>query len=76
MEYTILAIFTMVFLFALLIGSILFYFIPTLIAWYCRSRNAVWIFLMNLLLGATMVGWAAAFLWAIYDAGAFDGYKK
>jgi hypothetical protein len=43
------------------------YFIPTVIA---SSRGAVsknMIFVLNLLLGVTVIGWIAAFIWAAVD---------
>lgn len=76
MEYAIITVFSMLFLLGIIIGSFLLYLIPTLIAWYNKSPNAIWIFLINLFLGLTTVGWIVAFLWAIYDAGAFDQFKR
>ena len=75
MEYLILTIFAMLILFVVIVGSIFVYFVPTFVAWYIKSPNTLWIFLINLFLGFTTVGWFAAFLWALYDAGAFDTFK-
>lgn len=45
----------------LLLGG---YFLPTIIAAARRHRNAAPIFLVDLLLGWTGVGWLVAFIWA------------
>jgi hypothetical protein len=41
------------------------HFIPTVIAIARRKRNAVWIFLVNLFLGWTVVGWVWALVWSL-----------
>jgi hypothetical protein len=41
------------------------HFIPTIIAIARRKRNAVWIFLLNLFLGWTVIGWVAALVWSL-----------
>lgn len=41
------------------------HFIPTIIAIARRKRNAVWIFLVNLFLGWTVVGWIWALVWSL-----------
>jgi hypothetical protein len=40
------------------------YFLPTIVARRRRHNNARAIFLMNLLLDLTFVGWAGALIWA------------
>jgi len=46
------------------IGALLFYFIPTIIAVF-RSHNSTFsIFLLDLLLGWTMIGWIIALVWS------------
>jgi hypothetical protein len=46
------------------------YFLPTIIGWH--KRNAGAIFVLNLLLGWTLVGWAVALVWALTsDAPAY-----
>ena len=53
-------------LFALLLlpfGAI--HFLPTIIAALRHSRHVVGIFLLNLFLGWTVVGWVVALIWAI-----------
>ena len=42
------------------------YFLPTIVGW--SKRNAGAIFVLNLLLGWTFVGWVVALVWALtYD---------
>jgi hypothetical protein len=41
-----------------------FYFAPTVVAHYRRHDNAVAVFVLNLFLGWTFVGWVAALVWA------------
>lgn len=48
-------------LLALLIGC---YFIPAVIAFTRGHHNRVAIFILNLLLGWTVLGWVAAIVWA------------
>jgi hypothetical protein len=53
-------------LFALLLlpfGAI--HFLPTIIAALRHSRHVVGIFLLNLFLGWTVIGWVIALIWAI-----------
>jgi len=45
-----------------LIGSMLLYFLPTLIGRH--KANAVGIFFVNLLFGWTVIGWIIALIWA------------
>lgn len=55
-------------LFALLLipfGAI--HFLPTIIAALRRGRSVVGIFLLNLLLGWTVIGWVIALIWALRD---------
>lgn len=42
------------------------YFLPTMVGW--SKRNAGAIFVLNLLLGWTFIGWVVALVWALtYD---------
>jgi hypothetical protein len=53
-------------LFALLLipfGAI--HFLPTIIAALRHGRSVVGIFLLNLFLGWTVIGWVVALIWAI-----------
>lgn len=48
-----------------LIGLILFgYFLPSFVALVRHNRQALAIFMLNLLLGWTVLGWIGAFVWA------------
>ncbi len=51
--------------FVAFIFTILFYFLPTIIAVAGHRRNAFPIFLLNLLLGWTFVGWVIALVWSV-----------
>ena len=44
--------------------GLLFYFIPSLIAWNREHRNLAAIVLLNLLLGWTFLGWVIALIWS------------
>jgi len=46
----------------LIILSICFYFIPSFVGW--NKRNGGAIFVLNLLLGWTVIGWIIALIWA------------
>ena len=58
------------FFFSGLIGIIAFiislavYFLPTIVAILRKKRNALAIFLLNLFLGWTFIGWVVALVWA------------
>ena len=49
------------------IAAILFipYFLPTIIAFIRRSNSATGVFLLNLFLGWTFIGWIISLVWAI-----------
>lgn len=47
------------------IVGLIIYFIPTYIAVRNNHPNKVWIIIINVLLGATVVGWIVALLWAV-----------
>ena len=42
----------------------LFYFFPSIIAFARSKRDATSIFLLNLFLGWTLIGWVVALIWA------------
>jgi len=46
----------------LILFAIAFYFIPTIAGF--KTKNASGIFLLNLLLGWTILGWIGALIWA------------
>jgi len=45
-----------------LIVLIIIYFVSTVIGW--KKRNVMAIFLLNLLLGWTIIGWIIALIWS------------
>lgn len=51
----------------LVIGVVILvgYFIPTVIAFARKHHNAVAIFVLNLILGWTFLGWVAALVWSV-----------
>ena len=50
----------------LLIASIfIFYFLPALIAFLRQHKNKLAIFLLNLLLGWTILGWVGSLIWSV-----------
>lgn len=49
---------------AILALLVLFHFLPTLIALLRGHHNGFAIFLTNLLLGWTVIGWIIAFIWS------------
>ena len=42
------------------------YFFPWLVSWCRRHNNSLAIFVMNLFLGWTLVGWIAALIWGVF----------
>jgi hypothetical protein len=44
--------------------SFVFYFLPAIIAFARHKRDALSIFLLNLFLGWTLIGWIVALVWA------------
>jgi len=49
----------------LLILGIALYFVPTVVAFTRKHQNAVAIFVTNLLLGWTFIGWVASLVWSL-----------
>lgn len=49
----------------LIIAVFCFYFLPSLIAFSRRHKNRLAIFLLNLLLGLSGLGWAVALVWSV-----------
>jgi hypothetical protein len=49
------------------IVALLLYFLPALIAMNRRHQNAMAIFLLNLLLGWTALGWIVALIWSFTE---------
>ena len=46
---------------------IFLYFLPSVIAYKRTHRNFLAIFVLNLFLGTTFVGWVGAFIWAVIN---------
>ena len=57
-NFTILELLLVVLIFA-------FYFLPTLIAFLRQHKNSLAIFLLNLLLGWTVLGWVVSLVWSV-----------
>ncbi len=57
-----------------LVAGLAFYFLPTLIAHSRRSQSTSGIFVVNLLLGWTFIGWVAALVWAATSERRYYGY--
>lgn len=57
-NFTILELFLVVLIFA-------FYFLPTLIAFLRQHKNKLAVFLLNLLLGWTVLGWVVSLVWSV-----------
>lgn len=47
--------------------ALFIYFIPTIVAFARNHANALAIFILNLFLGFTLVGWVIALIWAVYN---------
>ena len=52
------------------------YFVPTFVAYSRQHKNALAIFILNLFLGYTFVGWVVALIWAVYNSENKTGKKK
>lgn len=57
-NFTILQLLVLVLIFA-------FYFLPSLIAFLRNHKNKLAIFLLNLLLGWTVLGWVVSLVWSV-----------
>ena len=42
-----------------------FYFLPTLVSFLRQRKNRLAIFLLNLLLGWTILGWVVSLVWSV-----------
>ena len=49
----------------LALGGLVFYFLPSLIGALRHKRNALALFVFNLLLGWTFIGWVIAIVWSL-----------
>lgn len=50
-----------------LAALLILYFLPFIIAWIRGHRNAMSIFMVNLFLGLSVIGWIWAIIWAGSD---------
>jgi hypothetical protein len=55
--------------FALLFAAIVPYFIPSIIAFLRKHENALPLFLVNIFLGWTLIGWIICLVWALTGSG-------
>ena len=51
----------------LLIAGFLVYFLPSLIAFSREHRNGLGVLLVNLFFGWTLIGWAGALIWSVWE---------
>ena len=49
----------------ILIVSVTINFIPTIVAFARQHHRRIWIFVLNLFLGWTGIGWVIALIWAL-----------
>lgn len=56
---------SVVMIFLLVILGAASYFLPSLLAWARQAVSLRWIFLVNLLLAWTVIGWIVVLLWAL-----------
>ena len=47
--------------------GVVIYFVPAMVAWYRRVPRRVGIFILNLFLGWTFLGWVGALIWAVVE---------
>ncbi len=57
-NFTVLGLLAVILIFTL-------YFLPTLIAFIRQHKNKLAIFLLNLLLGWTVLGWVVSLVWSV-----------
>lgn len=53
--------------FIVILMILFIYFIPTFVAYSRKHKNALAIFILNLFLGYTFIGWVVALIWAVYN---------
>lgn len=44
---------------------LLLYFVPSIVAGFRKNKNTLAVFLLDLLLGWTVIGWIVALVWAV-----------
>lgn len=52
---------------ALVVVGVIFYFIPSVVAWKRKHRQLIPIILLNVFLGWSFLGWVGALVWAFLD---------
>ena len=50
--------------FIIFIAVLFVYFIPSIVSAYSKKKNGTAIFVLNLFLGWTFIGWIVALVWA------------
>lgn len=63
-------------LFLCLGGSVVFYLLPAIIAFWNDECNKWWILLLNLLGGWTIIFWILAFAWSILEIDGSNLIKR
>ncbi len=53
----------------ILVVTLPIYFMPTIIAYYSNHKRILPIFLLNLFLGWTIIGWVGALVWSVIKGG-------
>jgi hypothetical protein len=56
----------------IIIGIPMLYFLPAIVAGFRDHRNTGAVFVLNLLLGWTFIGWVIALVWAMTNGGKND----
>ena len=49
----------------LIIGAVIVYFVPTIVAFGKKHTNKLAIFILNFFLGWSLIGWVIALIWAV-----------
>jgi hypothetical protein len=49
------------------IAAFAIHFLPAIVAGNRHAKNFVWILLINIFLGWTLIGWIVALVWALSD---------
>lgn len=58
--------------------SITIYFLPTIICCYRNHRQSVPIFILNMFLGWSLIGWVIALVWSVmeYETPRANHYRR
>jgi hypothetical protein len=48
-------------------GLFIIHFLPAFIAFHRKAENFIWILLINIFFGWTLIGWLVALIWATQD---------